>query len=308
MDFETELLRAIMKALPDPVFVITESGYYLEIAGGRDPAYYHDGSYLKGLSLHDVLPEEKADWFLEQIRKTLKQDGLRTVKYSLAGNDVKGLETAPGPDGDIRFEGRIQPLPLTLWGERAVVWAARNITPQHELETKLQQLSETDDLTGIFNRRKFLQQLGRCFRRFKRYDRPAALVIFDIDYFKRINDGFGHSVGDDVLCRLTANCAAQLRQVDSLYRIGGEEFAVLLPETDAGDASRQAERLRQVSAQLRVEPGGEAGRVTISVGVSEFIGMDASIEDLMKRADAALYDAKRNGRNCVMITSENPIR
>ncbi|MBS3754402.1 MAG: diguanylate cyclase [Desulfobacterales bacterium] len=80
------------------------------------------------------------------------------------------------------------------------------------------------------------------------------------------------------------------------------------PETDAEDASRQAERLRQVSAQLRLEPGDEAGRVTISVGVSEFMGMDAGIEDLMKRADTALYDAKRNGRNCVMVSFENLIR
>lgn len=301
MDFENQLLRAMVRALPDPVFVITESGQYMEMAGGKDPAYYHDGSFLKGLSLHDVLPEDKAGWFLEQIKKTLERGRLQTVKYSLAGNDVKGLETAPGPDGVIRFEGRIQPLPMTLWGERAVVWAARNITHQYELETRLQQLSETDSLTGIFNRRKFLDQLGRRFREFKRYARPAALVIFDIDYFKRINDGFGHSTGDEVLCRLTGNCSAQLRQADSLYRIGGEEFAVLLPETDAEDACRQAERLRKVSEQLEVQSGKGAAKITISVGVSEFLGMDASIEDLMKRADAALYEAKRNGRNCVMV-------
>ena len=302
MDFEIELLRAMVKALPDPVFVITESGYYLEIAGCRDPSYYHDGSYLKGMSLHEVLPEGKADWFLQQIRETLKQGGLRTVKYSLAGNDVRGLDTSRGPGGDIRFEGRVQPLPLTLWGERAVVWAARNITHQYELEMKLQQLSETDSLTGIFNRRKFLEQLDKCFQKYKRYNRPAALVIFDIDYFKQINDDFGHSVGDDVLCRLTRDCASQLREVDSLYRIGGEEFAVILPETDAKDGCKQAERMRQVSEQLKVESGGTAGKVSISAGVSELIDMDVSIEDVMRRADAALYEAKSEGRNRVAVS------
>lgn len=302
MDFEAELLRAMVTALPDPVFVITESGYYLEIAGGRDPAYYHDGSYLKGMALHAVLPEEKADWLLEQIRQTLRQGGLRTVQYSLAGNEVKGLEAAPGPDGDIRFEGRIQPLPLSLWGERAVVWAARNITHQYELEMELQRLSETDSLTGAFNRRKFLEQLGREFREFKRYGRPAALVIWDIDYFKQINDDFGHSAGDEVLCRLTEHCAAQLREVDSLYRIGGEEFAVLLPGTDANEACWLGERLRRVAEQVQVEPGQSGKKISISLGVSAFIAADGSIEDVMKRADALLYDAKRNGRNRVMAS------
>lgn len=300
MNFETELLQAMVKALPDPVFVITESGYYLETAGGGDSSYYHDGSDLKGMALHEVLPKDKADWFLEQIKETLKRGGLRTVQYSLAGSDVKGLDTRPGPDGDIRFEGRVQPLPLTLWGERAVVWVARNITHQYELEMKLQKLSETDPLTGIFNRRKFLEQLDQCFRKYKRYNRPAALVIFDIDHFKRINDNFGHSVGDDVLCRLTRDCAVKLRAVDSLYRIGGEEFAVILPETEAKDACRQAERLRQIAEQLKIGPGETAGTISISAGVSDLLDMDVSIEDVMRRADAALYEAKGKGRNRVM--------
>ncbi|MCF8094499.1 MAG: GGDEF domain-containing protein [Desulfobacteraceae bacterium] len=167
---------------------------------------------------------------------------------------------------------------------------------------KLQQLSETDSLTGIFNRRKFIEQLDKRFQKYKRYNRPTALVIFDIDYFKQINDDFGHSVGDDVLCRLTRDCASQLREVDSLYRIGGEEFAVILPETDAKDGCRQAERMRQVSEQLRVDPGGAAGKVSISAGVSELIDMDVSIEDVMRQADTALYEAKGEGRNRVVVS------
>ncbi|MBS0014707.1 MAG: GGDEF domain-containing protein, partial [Desulfobacterales bacterium] len=246
------------------------------------------------------MPKDKANWFLEQIRETLEQNRLRTVQYTLSANEVKGLEKAPGPDGDIHFEGRIQPLPITLCGERAVVWSARNISSQHELEMKLQRLSETDALTGIFNRRKFLEQLDMCFRKCKRYNRPTALIIFDVDHFKQINDEFGHSAGDEVLCRLTKNCAAQLRQTDSLYRIGGEEFAVVLPETNAENAYQQAERLRQISEQLRMESRGSANKITISVGISEIAGTDASIEDVMKRADACLYKAKENGRNCVV--------
>jgi len=301
MDSEIELLRAMVMALPDPVFVITESGQYLEIAGGKDPSYYHDGAVLKGMSLHDVMPEEKADWFLEHIRQTLNENRLRTVQYILSKNDVKGLGKAPGPGGEIYFEGRIQPLPINIMGERAVVWAARNITTQHKLEIKLKRLSETDDLTGIFNRRKFLKQLEQYFSNFIRYKRPTSLIIFDVDYFKQINDNFGHSVGDKMLCRLTRHCGAQLRKNDSLYRIGGEEFAVLLPETNAEKACLQAERLRQISQKLTIKPGGPAGKLTISVEVSEFFKTDTSLEDVMKRADTCLYKAKAQGRNRVVM-------
>ena len=301
MDFEMELLRATMVALPDPVFVITESGEYLEIIGGRDPGFYHDGSGLKGKSIFEVLPREKANWFLEQIRITLRQDRLRTVRYSLAGCEVKGLDEKPGPAGDIHFEGRIQPLPLTLGNERAVVWVARNITSQYAIERKLQRLSETDSLTGIFNRRKFLKVLDRHFQEFKRYKRITSLVILDIDHFKDINDAFGHHIGDDMLCRLAGNCVSEIRNMDTLCRIGGDEFALVLPQTGSDDACYIAERLRGISEQLEVKPGSDCNKkVTISVGVSEFIAADKSYEQLIKRADTALYEAKEKGRNCVI--------
>lgn len=297
MDFEVEVLRTIMITLPDPVFILTESGQYVEIAGGIDTAFYHDGKFLKGESIYDVLAREKADWFLEQIHMTLQQNRLRTVYYSLAGNEVKGLDIEAGPEGDIRFEGRIQSLPLTFEGERAVVWAARNITSQYEYEVKLQELSETDVLTGIFNRRKFLEMLDERFREFKRYECSTGLVIFDIDNFKRVNDAFGHRMGDEVLYQLTSHCYSQLRTVDKLCRIGGEEFAIVLPYTNVKEAYQIAERLRHASEQLDIVLGSSVVNVTISLGFSEFINTDISIEDVIHRADTALYKAKEKGRN-----------
>jgi len=293
------LLQAIMSALPDPVFILTEKGRYIEILGGQDSSYYHDGSFLKGKSLYDVLPREKADWFWEQILTTLSQNRLRTVRYSLAGNEVHGLD-CDGPEGQIRFEGRIQPLPLTFAGERAVIWVARNITSEYENEKKLQKLIETDELTGAFNRRKFLEVLEARFREFKRYGSLTSLITYDFDHFKKINDTFGHNVGDTVLRQITSICASQLREVDTLYRIGGEEFSVILPQTNGQAAYRMAERLRQKVEQS--ETGTEKGRmtVTISIGVSEFDGTESTFEDLMIKADTALYKAKGKGRNCTM--------
>lgn len=299
MDLEVDLLREMALALPDPVFVLTESGRYAAIVGGGDAAWYNDGSHLKGLYLHDVLPDDKADWFLQQVRNTLKEDRLRTVEYVLAGDEVEGLDSQAGPVGPVRFEGRVQPLSVPYQGERAVVWVARNITRRHELEGELRRMSETDPLTGIFNRRKLVEQLEQRFRELRRYGRQTALIMFDIDHFKAINDRFGHGAGDDVLCRISSLCLEQLRDVDLFCRVGGEEFACLLPGTDLSGATPVAERLRRAISDNPVRCGLEDLDVTISAGVSAFSSIDPSAEDIIRRADDALYAAKRAGRNRV---------
>ena len=307
MDFESSLLQSIILALPDPVFVLSERGQYIEVIGGQDSTFYHDGKFLKGKFLCDVLPKKKAEWFLEQILKTLSLNRLRIVKYTLARDDVKGLELEHGPDGHLRFEGRIQPLPSLFETERAVVWVARNITKEYENEMKLRKLSETDELTGVFNRRKFFDDLGARFREFKRYGSSTALISYDLDYFKNVNDTFGHNVGDNALRQITSLCVSQLRDVDTLYRMGGEEFAVILPHTNGEDAYQIAERIRQTIEQFEIITEKGKLRVTISIGVSEFDCTDTNFEDLMIRADTALYEAKERGRNCAMYTSSNPL-
>lgn len=145
-----DILLDMLSALPDPVFVLTESGRYAALIGGQDRQHYHDGAHLVDFSLYDVLPKAKADWFLEQINITLALNQLRIVEYGLAGTDVDGLDTQQGPEGEIWFEGRIQPLATPVNNERAVVWVACNITRRHQLEAQLQLLSETDELTGAY--------------------------------------------------------------------------------------------------------------------------------------------------------------
>ncbi|MDX1795128.1 MAG: diguanylate cyclase [Hydrogenovibrio sp.] len=301
MGLETELLQDIVTALPDPVFILTESGRYLDIFGGHNPEYYHDGSPLVGLSLFDVMPEEKARWFLNEIRLTLAQNQLRTVEYGLSAEDVDGLDTDTGPRGEIWFEGRIQPLSQPYKGEKAVVWVARNITRRYQLEAELRRISETDALTGIYNRRKFLLQLEERFNEFKRYPQSIAMIMFDIDFFKSVNDRFGHKVGDEVLCYLGQTCLTQLREVDHLYRIGGEEFAILLPNTDLDAATGVAERLRQTIADCIIPHQKGELNITISLGISTLLDPDTSIEEVIQRTDDALYKAKDKGRNSVVV-------
>lgn len=178
----------------------------------------------------------------------------------------------------------------------------------------VQELADTDPLTGCFNRRKFFELAEREFNRAKRYDQPLSVILMDIDEFKRFNDRFGHRVGDMVL-RLVANqCRASLREVDIFGRLGGEEFVVILPETDDKQALIVAKRLCKVieSARLEEQDGlfemetgkkydGEALSVTISVGVATCDESCTSIETLMDHADRAMYSVKYGGRNRINL-------
>lgn len=298
--FDEAQMRAVFSALPDPLFVITESGRYAAVIGGSDTRFYHDGSGLVGKYLRDVLPPDKTAWIMEQIGRVLREGSLYTVEYGLSGKEVEGLDAEVGPSGEIWFEGRMQPLPFLLDGERAVVWVARNITRSHDLEAELRRLGETDELTGALNRRKLIEALDARFAEFRRYGLQTALLILDVDHFKRINDRFGHIAGDQVLRATAQNCMAQLRSVDLFYRFGGEEFVVLLPNTDARQAHATAERLRQSVENNRTLLGSRETGVTISIGISNFAAHDTGAEGVIRRADDALYKAKREGRNRVV--------
>ena len=297
-----DILLDMLSALPDPVFVLTESGRYAALIGGKDRQHYHDGAHLVDFSLYDVLPKAKADWFLEQIKITLEQNQLRIVEYGLAGADVDGLDTQQGPEGEIWFEGRVQPLATPVNNERAVVWVACNITRRHQLEAKLQLLSETDELTGAYNRRKLLDALTLSLASFRERQTPVAVVLMDVDHFKTINDRFGHIAGDEVLRGIARHAMAHLREGDLFARFGGEEFALLLPNTALDVANVIAERLRHAIASGNFLPESHPPLVvTASMGLSLIQPQDQAIETILRRADNALYRAKNGGRNCLVV-------
>jgi len=170
-------------------------------------------------------------------------------------------------------------------------------------QVELQRLATTDFLTGIANSRSFFLQGEREIQRARRYGHPLLLLLFDIDDFKQINDTYGHAAGDQVLMTITATCRKLLRDIDIFSRVGGDEFAVLLPETDLVGGRATAERLRSAVAETDIETTAAQLRVTISIGVSELSSGDRQIEETLKRADGAMYEAKRRGRNTVMTAS-----
>jgi len=163
------------------------------------------------------------------------------------------------------------------------------------------ELATVDGLTGIHNRRHFMTRLDDEWTRFQRYARPLSLLMIDVDAFKAINDQHGHAAGDQVLVYVARACGAHKRGPDVVARIGGEEFAVLLPETALKEAQVVAERLRMLVAERPVRCGDDKVAVTVSIGVATSTAGMADPTDLMKRADAALYAAKRGGRNMVSV-------
>jgi diguanylate cyclase (GGDEF)-like protein len=162
-----------------------------------------------------------------------------------------------------------------------------------------QQMALTDTLTGIYNRRYFYDLAQKEFSRSKRYQNPMSIILIDIDHFKNVNDHYGHLAGDQVLMQFVQRIQEELRTSDILARFGGEEFIILLPETNLGDATQVAERLREVTAQYPFLLVTAQTFITISLGVSCFKFTTLSLDHLIDESDKALYEAKQFGRNRV---------
>ena len=180
-----------------------------------------------------------------------------------------------------------------------VLAAARDITERKRAE-QAEELASRDSLTGLYNHRTFYALLEEETVRTLRFNRPVSLLMLDIDQFKAVNDTYGHQAGDVILKGLSDLLVKQARAVDRVCRYGGEEFTVILPETDADMAMQIAERLR---AEVERQPidigGGRTVTITVSVGVATYPQQADSLEEVVKAADVALYAAKQAGRNRV---------
>jgi len=168
---------------------------------------------------------------------------------------------------------------------------------EKERQDLLEKWATTDPLTELMNRRHFFELADRELEQTRRSARPLSFIMLDIDHFKQVNDNHGHLVGDNALIQLAALLKDQLRKVDFCGRYGGEEFVLCLPDTPMQGALEVAERIRQEVPTIRIDtPKGEPLNITISLGIAEN-NNDDSVEDILKRADKALYMAKEAGRN-----------
>lgn len=292
-------MSMILDALPDPAFVLSRSGKYVAVFGGRDKRYYHDGSQLVGKYISDLINADKANWFLWQIGRALDDKKLIIEEYELSNRDVKGL-VDDGPENPIWFEGRIQPLSFSVDGEDVVLWVASNISARHELEVRLREQSEIDQLTGLFNRRKLEHELTSHYDSYVRHSIPTCMLMFDLDNLKKINDSKGHHAGDEAIQAAANICRSVLRVTDFACRFGGDEFVVVLPNTVYDQAIQLAENIHERFKEELTRFTADGVSVSASMGVVAIIPEDRSYEDSIKRADQALYQAKNGGRNRVV--------
>ncbi len=181
------------------------------------------------------------------------------------------------------------------------VSAIRDITEQKKLTRELHNLARTDALTGAYNRRALMEIFDFEYAKSRRYNHHFALLMIDIDFFKKINDEYGHDIGDYVLKRLVSESENQMREADCFARWGGEEFLALLPETELNEAAQVAERLRERISQIVINKDNSRIQITVSIGLTEVTDYESNFDDILKKADTALYSAKAGGRNQVCV-------
>lgn len=294
-----EQMSLILDALPDPAFIFSKTGKYLGVFGGRDKRYYHDGSGLVGRYIAELIKPEKANWFLAQIDLALQSRQLLIAEYELSNRDVRGLPDE-GPEQPIWFEGRIQALNFLVEAEEVVLWVATNISERHQLEIRLREIGDTDQLTGLFNRRKLQHDLSQHYAAYVQQAVPTALLMFDLDNLKKINDSNGHHVGDEAIQLVARICQSALRKTDCACRFGGDEFVIALPNTEYAQALEIAKRLHDRFRQELSQFSVDGIAITASMGVTSIGPKDCTYEDSIIRADQALYQAKNSGRDRIV--------
>lgn len=298
-DFQSRLIKAIYETSPDGILVVDAQGMVVA----------HNRQFLQ---LWNIVPSQlhmKADGTAigESDAPLLAEVVARVQNPAAFLERVRELYDNPQLDDHCEIElkdGRtLERHSTVLRGEHdeylGRVWFFRDITTQKNHEAALIQLARHDPLTGTANRRYFFERAEQEFMRSRRYHAPLSITLIDVDHFKQINDQYGHATGDEVLKLLSQKISALLRENDLLARIGGEEFAILMPSTGLAGAALMAERLRLAIAEEASPVAGLMLHLRFSAGVTQLKAQDQSIEDCLRRADEAMYKAKQAGRDRV---------
>jgi len=281
---ERAQLEAVVSGLDEGVVLLNESGKILlsNPTGEKLLTYLSNGQLSSEESLNAVgnIP------FNDVI--------------ALTTNQPEGLAQIGVLDQGSNLMVQIQAKSISVHNEPAILLLLKDITKRHQYEQTLRELSLTDPLTGLANRRKFFDVLKHEISRARRYDTSLSLVMADMDDLKQINDTYGHQAGDEALQKVAQAFRCTVRTTDLPARYAGDEFIILLPNTSLADGRQLAKRLLSAVRQL----GINGQNLSISFGVTRLSSDDDDLgETFVARADQALYSAKQNGRSCITIVT-----
>lgn len=285
---ENDTLQVIIDAIPAPIFFKD----HLHIYRGCNNAFCqfigHSREEIIGCSVYDIAPKHLADTYYEADCKLLAQGGTQRYEAEVLLCD--------GSIHEIEFNKAV----FTDSNGQAIgqVGVMLDVTERNQLISQLDKATRTDPLTGTSNRREFNLIIHDELNQQKHAEKRLCLITLDIDFFKKINDRFGHSGGDQALQLIANWLQKKLRSTDTLFRVGGEEFYILMRETDMDNAFKIAERLCKDMATHTFQINQQAVHITLSAGVIE-LDPTTDLESSLDKVDKALYEAKSDGRNCV---------
>ena len=294
-----QLFQTLIQSTTDVVIVTDATPHE---AGGPRIVYVNPAfEQLMGYTAEEVLGQSP------RILNGPDTDSHTRYRIRKALRDGKGMRTEIlkyGKDGQTRWlDMNVVPLRDADGVITHFACIERDLTRYKKIERQLANLALFDSLTGTLNRPAFYQHAEKEFTRSKRYYRPLSVIMLDIDHFKRVNDQYGHHGGDQVLQIFAEACQEVIRNTDLMGRVGGEEFAMLLPDTSMKAAFNLAERLRERINKYPYLAGDMLIEITASLGVAELQSDDSDFKTLLQRADEALYSAKHDGRNRVKIAA-----
>jgi len=294
LEQRARILQGIVENASDAIITMDLQGHIMTANPAVAAVFGHEPEALIGQEMTSLFPDPSA-----------RAESDAMLRAGAEGRAWSGELPARRKDGrDILVQVSLSVLRDRRGRTSCLIAIARDTTERRQLLDRLKQLSITDNLTGLFNHRFFHDRLTYEFMRARRYHQPLGCIMIDADYFKTVNDTYGHLVGDEVLRGIADLIRSATRAVDVAARYGGEEFAVLLPNTDLAGAAKCAKHIWEAIGGAEIETSHGKIRITVSLGVSALEPDIATEDELHRRADEALLAAKRRGRNNVCLWTE----
>lgn len=282
-------LEVTFKTANDGIYIIDDSGLLVDANDAFLSMHQYDRSMIGKLHVKDWDTQLEDEILHSYAQRMLNNSPKMTFETVHRCKDGKNINVEVSANALARND------------QQMIYCAVRDISDRKQLETQLLTQAHIDYLTGLNNRRYFVELSENELLRAKRYKKNLSLLMIDIDDFKHINDSYGHKAGDIVLTQTALICSNILREIDIIGRLGGEEFAVVLPETELEHAMEVAERLREAVAQASIPINANTNlQLTVSIGVAQLTDLHNNVDALLLSADKALYQAKAAGKNQVV--------